>query len=75
MSIFDITPAGAYVNAIQTASEKDRQEAARRPSATPRSPKRSLRLSVAETVRQAFDQGTKTTASLISVANLRSRHV
>ncbi len=75
MSIFDFTPAGACGNAIQIASEKDRQEAARRPSATPWTPKRSLLLSVAETVRQAFDQGVKTTADLRSIADLRSRPV
>lgn len=75
MSIFDFTPAGACGNAIQAAIEKDRQEAARQPSATPRTPKRSLLLSIAETVRQAFDQAVKTTASLISVGNHRSRHV
>lgn len=33
MSIFDITPAGAYVNAIQAANERDRLEAAERPAA------------------------------------------
>lgn len=28
MSIFDVTPAGAFVNAVVTANEKDRLEAA-----------------------------------------------
>jgi hypothetical protein len=32
MSIFDITPAGAYVNAIQAANARDRREAAERPA-------------------------------------------
>jgi hypothetical protein len=75
MSIFDFTPAGACGNAIQIASKKDRQEAARQHSATPRTPKRILLLSIAETMRQAFDQAVKTTVSLISVANLRSHHL
>jgi hypothetical protein len=73
MSIFDFTPVGACGNAIRAASQKDRQEATRQQSAAPRTLKRSLILSVAETVRQAVDRAVKTTASVISGANLRSR--
>ncbi len=75
MFIFDITPAGAYLDALQAANASERREAARRSSVTPRPQKSSLLLSVAETVRRAFAQAVKTTADLRSIANFRSRRV
>jgi len=72
MSIFDITPAGAYVNAIQAANEKDRLEAARYPVAQHPTERRRP-LAAAKALSQAFLRVAKAIASLRPAADLRSR--
>jgi|GEM_PF-3028449 len=72
MSIFDITPAGAYVNAIQAANEKDRLEAGRHPSAQG-AVEPSRFLSAAKALPQAFLRVAKAITSLRPAADLRSR--
>lgn len=72
MSIFDITPAGAYVNAIQAANEKDRLEAARHPAVQGAAEPNRL-LSVAKALPQAVFRLAKAIASLRPAAGLRSR--
>jgi len=70
MNIFDITPAGAYVNAIEAATPKNYQLAVCRPSvATTAS--RQGRLAMA--VRSAVSQLGKAAAGLQSLAYSRSR--
>jgi len=72
MSIFDITAAGAYVNAIQAANEKDRLEAD--PHRFARSATKPSRLlSAARTLPQAFLRVMKVTNSLQPAARLRTR--
>jgi len=64
MSIFDITPAGAYVNAIQAANERDRLEAAERPARDRRAapPRRLLR--AAKALSQTFSWATRRSADI-----------
>jgi len=72
MSIFDITPAGAYVDAIRAANERDRLEAARYPVAQhPTEPRRPL--AAAKALPQAFLGVAKAITSLRPAAGLRSR--
>jgi len=71
MSIFDITPAGAYVNAIQAANERDRLEAARRPAAQ-RATMSGRLLCAAKALPQAFSRVVTALQSLRPAADLRS---
>lgn len=68
MSIFDITPAGAYVNAIQAANERDRLEAARHPAA-----RRSARANRFLVAANALCRVVTASKSLRPAAELHSR--
>lgn len=72
MSIITITPAGALVNAMRTASEMDRREAARRISAATRAPAGRPRLPLAAVARHAFAQAVKAAGGLRAAAGLPS---
>jgi hypothetical protein len=75
MSLFDVTPAGAFLNAVQVAKEKDRKAAARLASgATSASRPRPL-LALAKTLRSALTRGAKATAGLRAIEDLDSRPV
>jgi len=71
MSIFDITPAGAYVNAIQAANETCRLEAARRPVAQ-RATMFGRLLCAAKALPQAFSRVVTALQSPRPAADLRS---
>jgi len=73
MTLFDITPAGAYVNAIRAANERDRQEAVRRPAIEPAAARPSLRLALAKALRQTLAHATKSTTGLVAAADIASR--
>lgn len=75
MSIFNITPVGAYVDAMRAANEADRRATACHPLNAVLTAKRSRRLSVVTTARRAFARTVKTAGSLRAVATLRSRPI
>jgi len=72
MSIFDITPVGAYVNAIQAANERDRLEAAASSTThRPTEPRRPL--AAAKALPHALSGIMKALQGLRPAAGLRSR--
>ncbi len=75
MSIVNVTPVGAYVDAIRVATAADRRSAARRSMTAPRMPERSRRRSGITTVQQAFARAVKIAGPLRAAATLRSRPV
>ena len=70
MNIFDITPASAYVNAIEAAAQNHSQTAERRPPLVATTPGQG-RLAIA--VRAALARLAKAAAGLQALAYSRSR--
>jgi hypothetical protein len=73
MSIFDITPAGAYVQALDAAAKSDQREAARLTTTTPKGGKSNLLISATAHFRRAFTRALKTPEGVRLVAETRSR--
>lgn len=69
MNFSDITPAGAYVNAIKVANERDRQEATRCLPIVPTGARPGLR----RTMRQVLARVMKTVVGRRVPAGLRFR--
>jgi len=73
MSIFDITPAGALVSAIEAAAKRDRCEAARCTTMAPKSQKSGLLALARAQFTRIFTRALKTAKSVDLVTKTRSR--
>lgn len=73
MSIFDITPAGAQVSAIEVAAKSDQREVARCTMTAPKSPRSGLLAFAKAQFRRTFTWALKIAEGLGLVAESRSR--
>ena len=73
MSIFDITFAGAYVQAMEAAAKSDQRRTARNAATTPKGRKVNLLVSATSLFRRAFARTLRTPESVRLVAETRSR--
>lgn len=73
MSIFDITPAGALVNAIEVAAKRDKCEAARCTTTAPKNPRSGLLAFAIAQFRSTFTQTLKAAKDVGLATESRSR--
>jgi hypothetical protein len=73
MTILDITPAGAYANALEAAKARERREAAPYVSTAPAVAALPPRLPFAARLRRTLARAAKRNAAPCAAAGLRSR--
>jgi hypothetical protein len=73
MAIFDITPAGALVNAIEVAAKRDKCEAARCTTTAPKSPRSGWLAFAMAQLRSTFTREFKTAEDADLTTEARSR--